>query len=73
MSEAPDHAPDPVQESLPETPAQAAARETLDEHFAALDALMEADWIRQGSPVDEDGVKQFRPQAVVEAEAEAEG
>lgn len=52
----------------PESEAQANARETLDAHFAALDAMMEADWIAQGSPVDSEGQRQYRPQAVVEAE-----
>lgn len=45
-------------------------QEALAAHFAALDALMEADWIKHGSPVDADGNKLYRPQAVVEAEQE---
>lgn len=49
------------------------AQEILDAMFQEQADRLEADWIAQGSPVDADGVKQYRGLAQIEAEMHEAG
>lgn len=44
------------------------AQESLAQMLADDAAILEADWINQGSPIDADGAKQYRGLAQVLAE-----